>query len=304
MLTALLDVVLPTFAVAAVGFFYAGRRPFPIAAFTDLIIHLAGACLVFDALSGAERFDAATLRVPLSAALLVVGGVGVGFVARRVVPSLARLPMGAVVLPAAFMNAGNLGLPLSGLAFGDEGLRIAMLFFVTFSALQYSLGIALVAGRQGAQEVFRVPLVYAAVLGIAVNQLGLTIPKAIAIPIELLGDTVIPIMLLSLGARMRSLVVGSAANRHLWPVILLPVLRSGGGALVALTVNALLGNTGLIEKITLLAGILPPAVMNFALVEKYGGSEEAPATVSAAIAVGTLFAVLYLPVAIGGLMAL
>ncbi|MEQ8272404.1 MAG: AEC family transporter [Deltaproteobacteria bacterium] len=295
-LQAILEVVAPVFLVAAVGFVYARRRTLPIGGFTDLIIYLTGACLVFDKLSTADRFDLNAARAPMSAALLIAGGLVVGWSARRMLPPLARLGRGAVLLPSAFMNAGNLGLPLAALAYGDEGLSLAMLFFVTFSAMQYSVGIAIVKGRGGLREVTRLPLVYAAVLGVAFNQMGWTLPQTLSVPVHMLGETVIPLMLLSLGARLATLM-GSADERPpLLPVLLLPALRMGGGFLIATLVNLLLGNEGTLARVTLVVGILPPAVMNFALVEKFGDDPAAPAIVSGAIAVGTVAAMIVLPV--------
>jgi predicted permease len=297
MLTPLLEVVLPVFAVAAVGFWYAGYKPFPVGAVTDLIIHVTAACLVFEALAGAETFALSAARAPASAALLILGGVLTGLIAHKALPPLRRLPRGAVVLPCAFMNAGNLGLPLMKLAYGEPGLQTQMLFFVTFAALQYSLGIALVRGRGGLQEVFRLPLVYAAGLGLLFNQTGWRLPNAVGVPVHLLGQTVIPLMLLSLGARMRTLAAGSGGRGAMAAqVALITGLRMGVGLLFGFGVNLLLGNEGLVAKVTLLTSALPSAVMNFALVEKYSDDPAGAAVVSGAIAAGTLLAVAALPV--------
>lgn len=296
-LQAILQVVLPIFVMLGVGFVYAGRRPLPIADLTDMIIHLTGACLVFDALSRAAPFSLDASRAPISAASLVLGGLALGAVARRFVPSLGRLTRGAALLPVAFMNAGNLGLPLARLAFGPDGFEVAMLFFVTFSAMQYSVGVAVVKGRGGLVEFLRLPLIYAALVGVLVNQMQWDLPAAISVPVHMLGQTVIPIMLLSLGSRMRSLVLQTEGTRPpLGPVLLLPLLRMGGGFAVGQLVNAVLQNEGMVAKLTIILSVLPPAVMNFALVEKYGEDPEATGIVSAAIAVGTGLSVLVLPV--------
>lgn len=295
-LQAVLQVVAPVFVMLAVGFVYSGRRPLPVPELTDMIIHLTAACLVFDALSQAEPFALSAARAPLSAAGLLVGGLALGWIARRLTPSLRALPMGATLLPVAFMNAGNLGLPLMRLAFGDPGFQIAMLFFVTFSALQVSVGIAVVKGKGGTLEFLRLPLVYAAVLGVVFNQTQWSLPTAVRVPVHMLGQTVIPIMLLSLGARMRALIKKSEGERPpLLPVVLIPLLRMGGGFLVGQLVNLAFGNEGLVAKITVVISVLPPAVMNFALVEKYGKDPAATAIVSTAIAVGTGLAIVVLP---------
>lgn len=303
MLDALLEVVIPVFAVAAAGFVYAGRRDLPLAALTDMIIHLTGACLVFDALTRAEplSFDAA--KVPLGAAMVMGGGVLLAGGVRRLVPGLRTLSWGAVAMPAAFMNAGNLGLPLTRLAFGDEGFRLGMLYFITMSSLMYSVGVGMVSGQGGVKTALRLPLLHAALLGVAFNLMGWGLPRMVEVPVHMLGQTVVPMMLLSLGGRLRSLL-GERSQAFPWgPVLTLTVLRMGGGALLGWAVNALLGNQGDTARVVLLVSMLPPAVMNFAVVEKFGGDPKASAVVSGTIAVATALAVLVLPFAVDGIRA-
>lgn len=299
MLQALLDVVIPVFAVAGLGFLYAGRRDFPVAAMTDLIVHLTGACLVLDALSTADRLSLDTLRVPASAVLVVVGGTAVAALAHRLLPPLRSLPVGAVVLPAAFMNAGNMGLPVAQLAFGRPGLEVATLFFVSTAALMYSMGVSIMAGRGGTKVALRLPLLHAAWIGILLNQLEVRLPNVVFIPIHLLGQTVVPLMLLALGARLRELLVSGPWRELPWlSILLLTALRTGGGVSLGLAANALLGNEGVVGHIIFLSGFYPPAVMNFALVEKYGEDPRASAAVSGAIALGAGLALLTLPYAV------
>lgn len=303
MLSALLEVVLPVFAVAGAGFLYQGWRGFPIREATDLIVYLTGACLVFDGLVSAPPFALDAARIPIAVLLLVVGCIALGALARRIVPGLRRFSTGTVAAPAAFMNAGNLGLPLAALAWGEPGLQLMLVFFVSFSVLHWSLGVALVAGRGRMMEALKLPVVYAAALGLVLNQLGVVPPPAVLVPIHLLGQLVIPLMLLSLGARLRTLLQREPGAPAL-PVafvVVVPLVRMGGGVLMALLVNAALGNEGLVAKLTVLGGALPPAVMNFALVEKYTGDPVASAAVSGAIAVGTAASVAVLPFVIAWL---
>ena len=296
-LSALLDVVIPVFAIAAIGFVYASRKAFPVHVITDLIIHVTGACLIFDALSSADRltFDAA--RVPLSAALVILGCIGLALFAHRFVPALRALPRGAVVLPAAFMNAANLGLPMAKLTLGAPGLEAAMLVFVTFNILLLSVGVGFIAGQSALKVVLTLPILHAAWLGILANQLELSIPVTLKVPIHMLGQTVIPTMLLALGARLRGLLVTHRGRfSSLQPVFLIVGIRLFGGIGMATLVNFALGNEGVVRSVTLLSGFLPSAVMSFALVEKYGNDEHASSVVSASIAFGTGIAVLTLPV--------
>ena len=76
--------------------------------------------------------------------------------------------------------------------------------------------------------------------------------------------------------------------------IVVVVLRMGGGGLAALGINAALGNEGPVAAVILLIGCMPPAVMTFALTEKYTDAETS-AVVSSAIALGTGLALVVLP---------
>lgn len=295
MLDALLEVVIPVFTVAAVGFVYAGKKPLPVGEITDLILHVTGACLVLDALSTADRLSLEAVRVPVSAVLVVVGALGLAAAARRVVAPLASLSLGAAALTTAFMNAGNLGLPLTRLALGEEGFRLGMLYFVTMSALMNSVGIGLMAGGNGVKVALRMPLLHATVVGLALNLLGVHLPRALAVPIHMLGQTVIPLMLLSLGGRLRSLVDGSTGDFPWAAIVTLSLLRLAGGLGLGLVVNGLLGNTGTTAQVVLLVSGLPPAVMSFAIVEKFGRDARDPAVVSGAIAVATAVSSVTLP---------
>lgn len=303
MIAALVDVVAPVFVVVWLGYLFAGRRSFPVEEMTDLIIYVTAACLVFDSLANAPRFELQTIRAPLSALGLALGGLLVAALGRLLVPALRSLSFGAVALPIAFINSGNLGLPLARLSLGEEGFQVMLLFFVVFSALHGSLGVALAKGRGGLSAALRLPIVYAALAGILVNQHPVELPNFLAVPIHLLGQTVIPMMLLALGARMRTLRAERSNRTAIalptLTVVLLPFLRLAGGLMIAVLLNELLGNEGLIARITLLAGALPPAVMNFAVVEKFGRAPEESAAVAASIMVGTLASVVVLPVVIG-----
>lgn len=295
MLSALLEVVVPVFLVVTLGYLYASRRTFPVTVITDLIIYVCGPCLVFEAFAGAEPFPADRLRIPLTAVLVTASGVGVGFLAQRTVPALRGLRAGVVALPVTFMNAGNMGLPIAQLAFGAEGLEIATLYFVSYMVMMYAVGIPLAAGHPGLGAVLRIPMIHATWIGILANQWQVSLPDTISIPMGMLSRTVVPLMLIALGARLRGLVADRSEMPRWSAVAVLVALRLGGGVGLAALVNLLLGNEGLLAKISLLIGGLPPAVMTFALVESYGRDTRASATVSAAIAMGTGLALLYLP---------
>ena len=186
------------------------------------------------------------------------------------------------------MNAGNMGFPLALFAFGEAGMQRATLMFVILTLLQYSLGIYILNGRGNWAEIFRLPLIYAAIIGISINLAQLRIPELLLQPITMLGQATIPIMLISLGYRLHaveSLQLGHALGGALLRIF-------GGFAAANIAVN-LIGAEGVNRQVLLLYGALPAAVVNFVLTEKY---RQDPGLAASIVVISTLISVLTIPI--------
>ncbi|HSK30735.1 MAG TPA: AEC family transporter, partial [Candidatus Limnocylindria bacterium] len=190
-------------------------------------------------------------------------------------------------LPTLFMNAGNMGIPLALFAFGQEGFQRATLLFVIITFLQYSLGIYILNGRGNWTEIFRLPLIYAAIAGLFVNLAQIKIPELLLQPVVMLGQATIPIMLISLGYRLyqvESLQLGHALGGALLRIF-------GGFAAASIAVN-LIGAEGVNRQVLLLYGALPAAVINFILTEKY---RQDPALAASIVVLSTFISVFTIP---------
>jgi predicted permease len=185
------------------------------------------------------------------------------------------------------MNAGNMGIPLALFAFGQTGFQRATLLFVMITFLQYSLGIYILNGRGNWTEIFRLPLIYAALAGLCVNLMQLPIPELLLQPVTMLGQATIPIMLISLGYRLRqveSLQLGHALGGAL--------LRICGGFAAASIAVQIIGAEGVNRQVLLLYGSLPAAVVNFILTEKY---RQDPGLAASIVVLSTFFSVFTIP---------
>lgn len=124
-----------------------------------------------------------------------------------------RLPDASIDgLGAAYANTGYVGIPLSLLVFGDEGLAPALVATLIVVCLLFSLAIVCIeVGLHADRRIFQAmgkvlralfvnPLVMAPVLGACWNAGGLTLPGTLVTLLEMLGDAVIPCALVSLGA--------------------------------------------------------------------------------------------------------
>ncbi len=305
MFEALIHIVLPVLLVAVIGYVYTGYKRFDIRQLTDLIIYLTSGCLIFDALTRAEPFTIDSLKIPLSVSGVVGGGLVTSYLLlillQRRRPTLSYA---AIALPVTFINVGNLGLPFAQLAFGDEGLRIATIIFIPFQLLQYTVGIGIASGLDGLRDLFKLPLIYATLLGLFINLREWRVPDLIAIPIHNIAMVSLTLMLLALGMQIRTMIQTLRADGNTihgmahplrdtaWTAGLITVVRFVTGIIVALLMNRWVSNEPQVARILLLMSSLPPAVMTFALAEKY---QRDPDRVSLAILFGTLLTVVVTP---------
>ncbi len=277
-----LHTVLPVFGVVALGYLLGGRRGLDVKTLSNLAFFVASPCLLFSLLSDVE-LDATRWVV-------LVGGAGVMAAGTALLAALYMRASGVgrgVILPAVFLNGGNMGLACARLAYGEEGLRAGALVFVSIAVLNSLFGIWIAKGKNGLGEALRMPLLYGAGGGLAVSFFGWKLPRLLMEPIEMLGAMAIPLMLVTLGLQLRRLAVSDVA-----PASVAVVVRIGGGFLCALLFLWLLGAEGLDRKVLLLYSVMPPAVMNAVIAERY---QTDPAMVASAITLGTLVSVLAIP---------
>lgn len=118
MLGALLNIVIPVFAVVGLGALYGRLRPEAVLGYVNRAnIELFTPALVFSAL---VKYPLALgEHLPLIAAgALVILLPGLLLALLR----LKGIERAALILPAMFRNTGNLGIPLMVLAFGEQQL--------------------------------------------------------------------------------------------------------------------------------------------------------------------------------------
>jgi predicted permease len=262
--------VIPVFFLIAVGFVFAHRKKISLAPLTEVIVYLGTPSLVFTSLAS-KPLLVADLAVLFASIVAIFAGVGLLI---RLYFLLFHFSSRGFALPALFMNAGNMGLPLALFAFGQPGMQRATLLFVIITSFQYSLGIYILTGRGNWKEIFRLPLLYATIAGLSFNLGQIKIPELLFQPLALLGQSTLPLMLVGLGYRLhnfQSLQWGHALGGALVRIF-------GGFAAAAIAVN-LVGAEGVNRQVLLLYGSLPAAVINFVLTEKYGQDPQLAASI-------------------------
>ena len=186
-----------------------------------------------------------------------------------------------------FGNTSYLGYPVALFAFGMDGLSRAVVYDMMNSLVIFSLGIYIVHHKNELQEAFKVPLLYAVVIGLAVNLLQIPVPDLVFTPIELIGMITIPLALLVLGYKLTEIKISAVKI-----ALLASVFRIGGGVLVALMIINLLSIDGLVKDIIVLQAAMPSAVMAMILAAKYNRDASLVASV---VLITTVLSVISIP---------
>jgi predicted permease len=283
-IAAVAAVLLPVFSIAVLGYLW--RRlgaAFDLEFVTRLIMNVAGPCLVFDSLS--------RLTLPLREFVAMVG-VAIAIVLATAVAGLVllkilKLPLRSYLPALTIGNVGNLGLPLCLFAFGEQGLTLGVAVYVTNSVGQFTLVPLLQARASIGHTLLRTPVIYAALLGLLVLLTGLHPPEWLGSTIRLLGDVMIPLMLLALGH-----TVGGLRVRNLRRAFGLGTARLLIAFGAAVGVTTLLGMKGVAQGVLVLQGSMPAAVFNYLFAARYERDAE---DVAGIVLVSTLLAALALP---------
>jgi predicted permease len=286
----ILGIILPVFLIIALGYAYARRAKPDMAWVNRININVLAPALIFSALSSKD-FDVVADR------LLIAGSVGVvlgsGLLAWPFAKLLQEDPR-TFVPPMMFNNCGNMGLPLAVLAFGASGLSAMVAMFTISNLLQFTIGVHIVNSRARIGPVFRNPMVIATFVGFAFAVFHPPLPDWLALAIKMVGDAMIPLMLISLGVRMATVSWGG------WSLGVIGALVC---PLTGITMAALLAPVLALDAtrqgLLILFGCLPPAVLNFMVAEQY---EQEPAKVASIVLVGHVASIAFVP--LGLLIAL
>jgi predicted permease len=289
----LAGILLPVFCLALVGYFW--RRlgyPFEREFVTRVIMNISGPCLIVDSL--------ARLTLPLevflamvwsSIAMLIVTAAGA-----LVILWIARLPVRSYLPALAIGNNGNLGLPLCLFAFGEEGLALAVAVYVTNSVGQFTLTPVLQARTSPWRTLATTPVIYGALIGGALLGGGVELPTWIGTTIGLLGDLMIPLMLLALGNTL-----GGLHAKRLPFALGFGTVRLVLGFLVAVAVSEMFGLEGMAKGVLILQGAMPAAIFSYLFAARY---DRHPDDIAGIVLMSTVVGAVLLPLLVAYVLGL
>tara|TARA_R110000850_G_scaffold250664_2_gene375813 strand:+ start:2988 stop:3902 length:915 start_codon:yes stop_codon:yes gene_type:complete len=289
LLLTLLPILAPVFIATAVGFIWArSGAEYPSDFIGRLVMTVGTPCLIVSSMASTDVELASISRVALAAALVLVltGVLAYGVLRVKGFDVATYLP--PIVLP----NNGNMGLPVCLFAFGEQGLALALGYFLVMMFLTFTVGLAVVAGGHGPRAMVRAvisqPVLWAMLLALALLFSDTSVPLWLANTLDLLGGFAIPLMMITLGVSLGRLKV-----KKLKYSVIFSVMRIGGGLAIAYAVVTALGLSGVERGVVLLQSAMPVAVFTYILSLRY---ERDYQEVAAMVVTSTAMAFISLPI--------
>ncbi len=282
----ILNIVLPTFIVIIIGFVLGKVKRLDMSAVVELLFWIGIPVLAFTAMTSKNIVLLDASKIWLSALIVMAGTALIAIVLFK----LTRMKHSGLYVPIIILNAVNIPFPVMQMAYGQEGLLNATLFYIPVTLLSFSVGIMILSRRNwrdGLIETAKVPAIYGAVLGLAVNLLHVKVPDLVLQPLTVIGSMVIPLTLLVMGYRLSSVKITDAPATALASAI-----RVGGGLAFGLISVTLLGLTGVPRSVVILDSAMPSAANTSILAMKYGNEAE---LVSSVVFVTTVASLLIIP---------
>ena len=288
-----LNVVTPVFILVVIGYFVGPHLKIDARSLSRTAYFVFIPAFVFNIISEAKiDFDLAlqmlsfVLVAQIAVALL---GFLVGKALRQ-----SREITAAFVLIATFGNVGNFGLPLIVFRLGETARTFATVYFVAtvFISFVICVGVASWARNGGVTAVFSVfktPALIALIPALVFNIADVEVPIFLSRLSGLLGQAMIPVMLVTLGVQMGEI----PKIKISFNVFAASTVRLIGGPVLALLIVPYFGLEGLERSTGILQAAMPAAVLASIIALEY---KLLPEFVTTTVLFSTLYSILTLTV--------
>jgi predicted permease len=161
-------------------------------------------------------FSEEKLRTALFILLLSIPCYGLAYIVGRITAKILTKDIDEKAIYCfgiVFSNAGFLGFPVFQALYGTEALFYAAVYNIMFHIMLYTIGVVIMSStKKGVTNKLDLtmlinPGVIASVAGFLLFITGITLPKYISGTIDSIGDSCVPISLLTIGAMLSELPV-------------------------------------------------------------------------------------------------
>ena len=286
MIYQIFGIIFPVVAIVLVGYFYATKFQPNMETANTINMNIFLPALMFSVLSK-ESFQIQNYQLLAISGVIVI--IGSGILAWIVAKAL-NINIKTFVPPMMFNNTGNIGLPLAVLAFGEIALGAAVVLFAIEMLLHFTFGAYILSKNANFISIFRSPILIATLAGLSINIIDFELWLPFTQMINLLGQAAIPLLLFTLGTRLIGINFGDWKLGVLGS-FLCPLL----GLIVALAAVQFIELEHLHYQQLILFSVLPPAVLNHMMAEKY---QQQPETVASIVMIGNIGSLIVLPIAL------
>lgn len=285
-LNVFLTIVSPVCVVVLLGMAVRYWMRLPVVPLNRIALYIFVPALVFLGMATTDLPMEQMGKIVLFAVTLILIMWGLSYAVSKGL-RLDPTTQGTFILASVFMNSGNLPLPIINLAFGPEVLDRGLVFFTTQAVLVATLGVFVISRghsdiRGSLQSIIKMPLPYAAILGLAVNFSNTAIPTPLLHLAELLSGAAFPTMLVVLGFQ---LVDQSTLSQ--WRLALIATgLRIGVGLALGFALMELFNMDHLSRNALLIQSAAPTAVIVTILATEFNSK---PSLATAVVLISTIF---------------
>lgn len=217
----LLDILAPILLMVGLGALLRRKFSINVETLSKVNIYLFTPAFIFDRVTR-SRLESADMAGIVVVTVMTVVSLGIMVWALGRIRNIERRRLAALAMAAMFYNSGNFGLPLAELAYPPDptggikdGAAVQTFVVLTQNVLTFTLGLAIAAGAHAhspvhiAKKMLSLPVLYtltAALIGrhFFGPEGDYQMPKLIANVSKYLGDGLVPVALITLGAQLAS----------------------------------------------------------------------------------------------------
>jgi predicted permease len=288
-----LNVVTPVFILVVIGYFVGPRLKIDARSLSRTAYFVFIPAFVFNIISEAKIDSGLALQMLSFILVAQIAVALLGFLVGKALRQ-SREITAAFVLIATFGNVGNFGLPLIVFRLGETARTFATVYFVAtvFISFVICVGVASWARSGGVTAVFSVfktPALIALIPALVFNITDLEVPIFLSRLSGLLGQAMIPVMLITLGVQMGEI----PKIKINFNVFAASTVRLIGGPVLALLIVPYFGLEGLERSTGILQAAMPAAVLASIIALEY---KLLPEFVTTTVLFSTLYSILTLTV--------
>jgi predicted permease len=279
----ILNIILPVIFVVLIGYLWNKyNKDFNPIAVTKLVANIGLPCLIYDSLTRSNLTINIYFKIFLSAFLVLA----IGFLFGYLLIKIFRLPSIKLTTPLMHPNTGNMGIPLSLLAFGNEGLALAAGFASIVMVSHFTANTAISSGNYTLKKIIFSPVLLSLIFSLIILFYKIEMPIFFNSITKILSGFVIPLVLLSLGISLSKINI-----KKLKIGFILGLFKLISGPFIGLLVVYLLKLDGNVAKVVILQASMPAAILTYLIAAQNNSYDQEIGTAVFVSTIGSAFSI-------------